>query len=391
MKIGLVWMNGSLGGVTYVCHLRGVLQAHCRDQYDSIHLFRDRYFPGNEGLIPPCDGDHEYAGAFSKPMPSRWWRKACFYRDVIFSGCGEADLARKAQETGVDVLYPYPSVWCQGVRSAILWVPDFQFAYLNDGVDPRITKTEMARKRRALMQQWAPVVLSSHHALKCAQELFGEIRARVEILRFRTIPEATWFDDPAPLLEKYGIRAPYFFLCNQFWKHKDHLCAFEAFRILEDQGHREFHLVMTGEVSDYRFPEYVQQIKTYLEKLPKNRVKMLGKIDRSDQMRLMRGAHAVLQPSRYEGWSTVLEDARLMGAVVIASDFPVHLEQDLPDARYFPRGDADALAQLMKARLSESPNHADSAELLRRHVPLMNEFGNGLIEIFRRRVCDHSR
>ncbi len=390
MKIGLVWMNNWLGGVTYVCHLCGVLQEYCRDQYDSIHLFRDRHYPGNEAFIPACDGDHEYAGAFTKPMPSYWWRKACFYRDAILSGCGEVDLARKAKKTNVDVLYPYPSVWCRGVRSAILWIPDFQFAYLKDGVAPRITNQQIANKRRALMQPWAPVVLSSNHALACARELYGEIRARVEILRFRTIPEPEWFENPERLFEKYGVRAPYFMICNQFWKHKDHLCAFRALRILEEQGCRDFQIVMTGELSDHRYPDYIEEIKSKLAELPEKRVRMLGKINRSDQMRLMRGAHAVIQPSRYEGWSTVLEDARLMGCTVIASDFPVHLEQDLPGARYFPQGDAEALAQLMKERLSESPERRDNAELLSRHEPLMKEFGSNLLAIFHRRVKDNS-
>jgi glycosyltransferase involved in cell wall biosynthesis len=58
-----------------------------------------------------------------------------------------------------------------------------------------------------------------------------------------------------------------------------------------------------------------------------NQVKLLGFINREDQLCLMKNAVAIIQPSLFEGWSTVIEDAKALRAKVIASDINVHREQ----------------------------------------------------------------
>jgi glycosyltransferase involved in cell wall biosynthesis len=67
-------------------------------------------------------------------------------------------------------------------------------------------------------------------------------------------------------------------------------------------------------------------------------------IPRVDQVCLIRASKAVLQPSRFEGWSTVIEDARALGKATIASNFPVHIEQDAPGSSFFRMGDPDDCA-----------------------------------------------
>ncbi len=53
----------------------------------------------------------------------------------------------------------------------------------------------------------------------------------------------------------------------------------------------------------------------------------LGIIPRSEQIQLYRFAAAVVQPSQFEGWSTVIEDAKALGRPIIASSIDVHKEQ----------------------------------------------------------------
>jgi glycosyltransferase involved in cell wall biosynthesis len=74
---------------------------------------------------------------------------------------------------------------------------------------------------------------------------------------------------------------------------------------------------------------------------------ILGVIPRIDQIQLMRRCLAVIQPSLFEGWSSVIEDARSLGKPVIASDFPVHIEQNAPNSYFFECGNAEALAELI--------------------------------------------
>ena len=66
----------------------------------------------------------------------------------------------------------------------------------------------------------------------------------------------------------------------------------------------------------------------------------------------MRSAALCIQPSRFEGWSTPLEDAKAIGRPVACSNLPVHLEQ-APDALgFFGCDEPDRLAYLLVFRWS---------------------------------------
>ena len=62
--------------------------------------------------------------------------------------------------------------------------------------------------------------------------------------------------------------------------------------------------------------------------------------------RLCAAAHddALINPSRFEGWSTTVEEAKSFGVPMILSDIDVHREQTGGVARYFGTDDPEALA-----------------------------------------------
>ena len=49
----------------------------------------------------------------------------------------------------------------------------------------------------------------------------------------------------------------------------------------------------------------------------------------------MKNAKAIIQPSLFEGWSTVIEDARSLQVPVIATDLTVNIEQLGDKGKYF--------------------------------------------------------
>ena len=62
----------------------------------------------------------------------------------------------------------------------------------------------------------------------------------------------------------------------------------------------------------------------------------LGQIPYADLVNLMRAAAVVIQPSLFEGWCTIVQDAKAIGRPLICSDLSVHREQ-APDAiGFFP-------------------------------------------------------
>jgi glycosyltransferase involved in cell wall biosynthesis len=61
----------------------------------------------------------------------------------------------------------------------------------------------------------------------------------------------------------------------------------------------------------------------------------------------MRYAQAVIQPSLFEGWSTVIEDAISLQVPVIASNLPVNIEQLGTDGKYFDPLNPEELAEII--------------------------------------------
>ncbi|EJQ7921071.1 glycosyltransferase, partial [Escherichia coli] len=130
--------------------------------------------------------------------------------------------------------------------------------------------------------------------------------------------------------EKYGISGDYFFLPNQFWKHKNHELVIKAIIT----GDIPAKVVATGASNDYRGGRHIELINQLLKQDSAKKFKLLGLVDRDDVNLLMKGAIAVINPSRFEGWSTTVEEAKYLGKRLILSDIPVHHEQNPPDSLY---------------------------------------------------------
>jgi glycosyltransferase involved in cell wall biosynthesis len=106
--------------------------------------------------------------------------------------------------------------------------------------------------------------------------------------------------------------------------------------------------VFTGHPVDLRNPSHLDTLLSHLHLLGlRSATALLGLIPRDDQLQLIRRAVAVVQPSLFEGWSTVVEDARALGKPIVLSDIPVHLEQKVARAHVFSATSADALRQCL--------------------------------------------
>jgi glycosyltransferase involved in cell wall biosynthesis len=281
------------------------------------------------------------------PAPTRWNR-------WLGTSRSRAAFRRRIEEAGIDFVYPltYDNFYNLGLRfplGAALkgiawagWIPDFQHRYL-----PHLFSEEELQWRdaqMALLAQEAPrVVLSSRSALADFQKFFPAQASKATLLAFRVAPSAP-ANEAAP---EESTPARFFLVCNQFWKHKNHQVVFEALRILRSRGVTPL-VLCTGALEDYRGDEYVRSLRAALaEPGLSEQVQLLGLVSRERLVSLMRRALAVVQPSLFEGWSTVVEDARALGRPCLLSDLPVHREQNPPGARFFPPESAEALAELM--------------------------------------------
>lgn len=227
----------------------------------------------------------------------------------------------------VDVLYPAAdTITLTDVRRKKYWIPDFQEHYF-----PDLFAKEELEKRRTLQTFIAEhadnLVLSSEDAKKDFTRFYPHHKCRVDVLQFAVTNPSIGHINSAHLLHKYELKPGYFFIANQFWVHKNHLVLLEAIKKLKDEGF-QYQFVFTGNTNDYRSAKHFEMLKQKVNEWGiDGHLKFLGFIDRIDQLVLMNQAECIIQPSLFEGWGTVIEDAKSMNKHIIASDIDVHKEQ----------------------------------------------------------------
>lgn len=134
---------------------------------------------------------------------------------------------------------------------------------------------------------------------------------------------------------KYNLPDNYFFLPNQFWKHKNHIVVLKAVLDLKIKG-IDTHIVMTGAKNDLNGSLIYDRIVSFISEydLAKN-IFILGKIPYLDTISILIHSRALINPSLYEGWSTTVEEAKSYNLPIVLSDIPVHREQTPKNRLFF--------------------------------------------------------
>ncbi len=248
----------------------------------------------------------------------------------------------------VDMVFPYNgNEKFDLVPKKVYWVPDFQEHYL-----PQFFTEKELNKRKsyqaALSQTTHTLVLSSKSAQDDYHQFFPAAKNRTAVLNFAVTHPRYDQLDIAQLREKFNITAPYYMVPNQFWAHKNHFLVLKAIAALKEQE-LTYQVVFTGKEYDNRNPDYYDQLQAFIQANGiESYVRFLGFIDRDEQLQLMNNAMAVIQPSLFEGWSTVVEDSKAMGQYILASNFKVHLEQLYVNHRFFDPESVEELSALMQ-------------------------------------------
>ncbi len=211
------------------------------------------------------------------------------------------------------------------------------------------------------------------------------------VLPFTPRTPTTWFGPEAirEVRERYGVPERYFLISNQFWVHKDHLTAFRALREAYERGPqmKEVHLVCTGATRDSRFPEHFTMLTKEIGSLGlRDRVHILGHIPKQDQLALLNGALAVVQPTLYEGGpgGGSVYDAMSYGAPTIVSDILINREIEEGDITFFEVSNPSRLADRMIEHLDrryERPSREDLTELGRRRAARLHERLDEAVEL----------
>jgi glycosyltransferase involved in cell wall biosynthesis len=263
------------------------------------------------------------------------------------------------------------------------WIPDFQHRHLPEFFPPQQC---IARDKRfaTLASEASAVVLSSATSRDDLLRWYEVDVERVRVLRFRSMAAPEWYQgDPRAVARSLGLPDRFLIFPSQFWAHKNHRVLFKSLAILAARG-LDVHLACTGAPGDFRNDGHFDRLKSLISELGvEDRIHILGLLPRLEQIQLMRAATAVVQPSLFEGWSALLEDARTLGKRVFVSDIAVHREQEPAAARFFPPNDPEALADLLAedwAEMASGPDVATEIRAYEEHLELGRNYGDELIE-----------
>ncbi len=260
----------------------------------------------------------------------------------------------------VEILFPINNLeedlafFFERIPHKLFWIPDLQERYLPEFFDALIIKKRIEFQNKIAAERNS-IVFSSQDSATAFSEFYPNGAAKAYVMNFAVTHPPYTHVEGEKLRKSFNLPEIYFFSPNQLWAHKNHITVLKAILDLKEKGINVL-VAFSGKEEDHRNPYHIEELKVFIKESGlEQHARFLGFLKREDQLRLMLDARAVVQPSLFEGWSTVIEDAKAMSQFVIASDLEVHKDQLQENAWFFPRKDHIALAHLMNKAMQFPP------------------------------------
>jgi glycosyltransferase involved in cell wall biosynthesis len=346
IRIGfpLVGRGKWTGGLNYLLNILRAISIHERDRLtpfvfvgtdiDARELCQLRALNGVELVV---------SGAWTQAR-----LRAGLASAIVFGRA--AEVYREMRSRRIDVFFEPARYfgWRAGIPM-IAWVPDLQHRALRH-LWPRGQWWKRELGIRAQVASGRMVMLSSESARCDFERMYPASIGRTRVVRFAVLAGIEIDDERArSIVASYSLPERYFFLPNQFWRHKNHLLVLDALVALKKRG-REVVVVATGRADDLRSSGYFHEISRRVQlEGHADRFRYLGMLPYEHLAPILGASTALLNPSLFEGWSTTVEEARGLGVPMILSDLPVHREQMGDAATYFDPHDAESLASALES------------------------------------------
>jgi len=332
-KLGLLFSNNIqwIGGTYYIInliHALSILEDNLKPQLIILSNEKDYQF-----LLSQVDYPFISYELLDENPTSKFSR---FLNKISGRLIGKKLLVRRMKNE-IDGIF---------LDKQIYWIPDFQdrqlpqFFTADDLIKRDNRNSWIAYHSRKL-------VVSSDSVLRDLKTFYPKYNTQVQVVHFAVTHPNYNYLDIHKLRTDYHLPENYFFAPNQFFAHKNQITIIMAVAELKQQG-IDVVVAFSGKENDNRNPNYFPGLKKVVEEngLIEN-IKFLGFLDREVQLQLMKFSKAIIQPSLFEGWSTVIEDAIAMNQTIIASDLDVNREQLGEDGIYFERLNHIDLANIL--------------------------------------------
>lgn len=281
----------------------------------------------------------------------------------------------------LDAIFPmhdYP-VKSKLEAKLVSWYADLQHMYYPQFFTKR-KRLERNARIKLILRNSKDLVVSSQAVKDDFLKFFNvPKKLNIHIYHFVSIIEALPDMGFGEIRSKYDLPEHFYMISNQFHKHKNHKVVFEAVAELKKKG-IEVSIGITGRFPDEPDSPYMQELHDIINKNDlKQSIKFLGLIPRGDQLLLMKYCKAILQPSLFEGWSTVIEDAKSLQVPVIAANLNVNIEQLQETGTYF---EPHNVAQLVSI-LENYPDRDYSRQLYDSYESRMRNAAYELLSVFK--------
>lgn len=328
-----------MGGVVYIVNLIKILDFLNDDQKPELVIFYRAELK-------------QYAEQINYPYLSiTQWDFPSVYKGYIRSWILRKNMFvdRILTNYNLDGLYPlhdYPVRTTSGTK-IVSWYADLQHVHYPEFFTRRKI-IERNNRIRFMLKNSRYLVVSSQSVAGDFRKFFS-IRddMKMHVFHFVSIIDDLKGLNFKYILEKYNLPEKYFIISNQFHRHKNHIVLLKSLVRLKE-NRPAIHLVITGRLPESSHSRYMKEVHSVIENNHlQSQISLLGVIPRDEQLLLMKNSQAVIQPSLFEGWSTVIEDAISLQVPVIASALAVNREQLGPNGTFFDPHSDQELSEIL--------------------------------------------
>lgn len=305
-----------------------------------------------------------------------------------FRACFRALLSKlriKLASRSNHPLILYPGFSDIPSSTKLAWIPDLQHCVLPE----LFSSSELLNRNSSILSLSNPsqfIVFSSESARRDFHHYFPEHKAITRVCHFHTLLDQSSFKlCDSSVLDELSIPRKFLYLPNQFWAHKNHIIVLKALLNLKLNHNLCIPLVLTGQPSDSRNRSHYSSLMKFIsDNHLSSQIHNLGLIPRAVQLQVFRHAAAIIQPSLFEGWSTVVEDTRSVGRPIFLSDIPVHREQNPNSALFFNPHSISSLVSILQEmwpKLLPGPNYKLESSSYRSTLSLIDNSASSFISI----------
>jgi glycosyltransferase involved in cell wall biosynthesis len=372
------------GGETYQRNMFGVMKAQLAgkiqaklflspDQFQKIGSRFDAF------LAAPAIVDERVSGAGVGKSALRAMVRG---HDVGFG--------QLVKSHGVDVMFESAQWFGNAFPVPVVsWIPDFQHRHMQQLFSSR-TWWRRDVGFRIQTSGRRIIMLSSEDAKQDCEAFYKASVGKTAVVKFAIdLDPATVVARASEVFARYKLPDRFFYLPNQFWSHKNHVVLVEALKLLKASGDIEHvpPVVLTGRTEDQRDPTLYSRLIADVSKYGlETHFRHLGLVPYEDVFLLNAAASHLINPSKFEGWSTTVEEAKALGTQMILSDIGIHREQ-APNAQFFAVDQPDQLAQiLLSIGKSDQPPRPSVSTLAAQHAQRRHDYSSALYSVFQRAI-----